>query len=67
MTPGSRETPTESKVKLLDQMRDVMRLKHLSYRTEEATLVGSNALFCFMTNVIPKIWEPQRSVPSCHI
>jgi hypothetical protein len=26
----------ESKTKLLDQMREVLRLKHLSYRTEEA-------------------------------
>ena len=26
----------ESKTKLLDQMRDVLRLKHLSLRTEEA-------------------------------
>jgi hypothetical protein len=26
----------ESKTKLLDQMRDVLRLKHLSLRTEKA-------------------------------
>jgi len=53
----------EAQPKLLDQIREVLRLKHLSFRTGEATSVGSNALFCFMRNAIPKTWEPPRSGP----
>jgi hypothetical protein len=33
---ASRATPGKPKKKLLDQVRDVMRLKHYSLRTERA-------------------------------
>jgi integron integrase len=38
MTPLVTEIRQNAKPKLLDQMRDVLRLKHMSYRTEEAYL-----------------------------
>ena len=38
MAHGTTGVLKESKTKLLDQMREVLRLKHLSYRTEEAYL-----------------------------
>jgi len=39
--------------KLLDQVRDVLRLKHYSIRTEEAYVTGSDTTSCPMTDVIP--------------
>jgi len=36
LTPSSLATPAPSSKKLLDQVRDVIRLKHYSIRTEQA-------------------------------
>ena len=54
MPPRAEGTPKESKVKLLDQMRDVMRLKHLSYRTEEAYLSWVKRFILFQDKRHPK-------------
>jgi hypothetical protein len=42
--------------KLIEQVRDVIRLKHYSYKTEKITLIGLNAIFSFIINAIPKQW-----------
>ena len=54
MPPRPGGTPTESKPKLLDQMREVMRLKHLSYRTEKAYLSWVKRFILFHDKRHPK-------------
>ena len=44
----------ESKTKLLDQMRDVLRLKHLSLRTEEAYISWVKRFILFHEKRHPK-------------
>ncbi len=41
----------ESNTKLLDQMRDVLRLKHLSLRTEEAYISWVKRFILFICRV----------------
>jgi hypothetical protein len=49
----------ESKIKLLDQMRAVLRLKHRRVPGQKKpTSTGSNALSCFMTSAIPRSLVP---------
>ena len=54
MSPRPEGIPTESKLKLLDQMREVMRLKHLSYRTEKAYLSWVKRFILFHDKRHPK-------------
>ena len=54
MAPRPGGIPTESKLKLLDQMREVMRLKHLSYRTEKAYLSWVKRFILFHHKRHPK-------------
>jgi hypothetical protein len=49
----------ESKIKLLDQMRLVLRLKHMSIRTEEAYVLWVRRFILFHHKRHPKA-PPQR-------
>jgi hypothetical protein len=37
--------------KLLDQVRDVIRLKHYSYRTEQSYVYSTQELFSYVFNI----------------
>ncbi len=54
MTLVTSEMLQEPKTKLLDQMREVLRLKHLSYRTEEAYLSWVRRFILFHDKRHPK-------------
>jgi integron integrase len=54
MTPSTPAQPFEPKSKLLDQMRDIMRLKHLSYRTEQAYISWTKRFIVFHGKRHPK-------------
>ena len=49
------------KKKLLDQVRDVIRLKHYSIRTEKAYVNWIRVIFCFITNATLQRWEAAKS------
>jgi len=51
----------ESQPRLLDQMRQVLRLKPLSLRTAVASIGWAKRFMLFHETRHPKIWEPQRS------
>lgn len=53
---------TQQPKKLLDQVRDAIRLKHHVYSTEKTTSIGSSALSSIATNVIRWNWVRRRSV-----
>jgi hypothetical protein len=44
----------ESKIRLLDQMRNVLRLKHMSFRTEEAYIHWIKRFILFHDKRHPK-------------
>ena len=44
------------KLRLLDQVSEVMRFKHYSIRTNEATGIGFGASSCFTENDIRGKW-----------
>jgi Phage integrase, N-terminal SAM-like domain len=50
--------------KLLDQMRDKLRLKHYAYKTEKSYLNWAKRYILFTTSVIPKKWAAPKSKPS---
>jgi integron integrase len=54
MTPFATDMHQDAKPKLLDQMRDVLRLKHMSYRTEEAYLNWVKRFILFHDKRHPK-------------
>lgn len=54
MMPFATETRQDTKPKLLDQIRDVLRLKHMSYRTEEAYLSWVKRFILFHDKRHPK-------------
>ena len=50
------------KKRLLDQVRDRLRLKNYAYRPEKSYLyIGSNNTSCFTINATRKKWQAQRS------
>jgi len=49
------------KPKLLDQVRDVIRCKHYSIRTEESYINWIKRYIFFLIKNIPRIWEKLRS------
>jgi hypothetical protein len=49
--------------KLLDQVRDAIRLKHYSIHTEETYSIGSNVSFSPTTSVIRANWARRKSKP----
>jgi hypothetical protein len=51
-TPATEGKP---KKKLLDQIRDVMRLKHYSLRTEQAYTDWIRRLISFQNKIIPRL------------
>ena len=53
---------TPPKPKLLDQVRQAIRTRHYSYRTEKAYVLGSNALSFSITNGIRRKWQRPRSL-----
>lgn len=48
------------KPKLLDQLRDRIRLKHYSRRTEDAYLDWTKRFYCTTTNGTRKGWASRR-------
>lgn len=59
--PNNSEINAPStKPKLLDQMRTTIRLRGMSYSTEQPTPIGRNDSSCFITNDIQKTWERKR-------
>ncbi len=46
--------------KLLEQVSNVIYLKHYSYKTEKVTLTGLNVRFCFIINAILERWEQKK-------
>ena len=44
-------------MKLLDQVRDVIREKYYSIRTEQLELIEWNTIYYSTENVTQKIWE----------
>jgi hypothetical protein len=52
--------PVEPKGKLLDHMRLVLRLKHMSYRTEEAYILWAKRFIFFHHKRHPKEMEAQE-------
>ena len=53
----------ESKPKLLDQMRQVLRLKHLSIRTEKAYVQWAKRFILFHHKRHPADMGAQKSAP----
>src|SRR2546423_4000074 len=56
--------PTMDKSKLLDRVRAVARMRHLSLRTEQATRIGSGASSSSTTNATLPRWVPSTSASS---
>jgi Phage integrase, N-terminal SAM-like domain len=54
------------KPKLLDQVRDAMRLRHMSYRTEEAYVNWIRRFISLIIGAIPKIWGQTKFGRFCH-
>jgi integron integrase len=54
MTQSAPNRPIEPKSKLLDHMREIMRLKHLSYRTEAAYISWAKRFIVFHDKRHPK-------------
>lgn len=54
MAPSAPDRPVEPKSKLLEQMREIMRLKHLSYRTEQAYISWTKRFIVFHDKRHPK-------------
>jgi Phage integrase, N-terminal SAM-like domain len=50
----------EPKTKLLDQMRLVLRLKHLSIRTEYAYITWTKRFIVFHEKRHPRTWERRK-------
>jgi hypothetical protein len=50
--------------KLLDRVRDAIRLKHYSIRTEQSYSTGSNAISFSTTSGTRTKWALPRSKPS---
>lgn len=50
--------------RLLDQIREGLRLRHYSLLTEQAS-IGPSGTSTFMASAILAIWEPRRWKPSC--
>jgi hypothetical protein len=46
--------------KLLDQLREAIRMRHYSVRTEEAYHDGGGVSFCSTTSVIRARWGRRR-------
>jgi hypothetical protein len=51
-TTGTTNTP-DRQPRLLEQVRDALRLRHYSLRTEQTYAIGSNDSCCFTANGIP--------------
>ncbi|TCJ12765.1 hypothetical protein EZJ19_11010 [Parasulfuritortus cantonensis] len=47
--------------RLLDQLRDRIRLKHYSLRTEQAYLQWVKRYILFTASAIPPTWERRKS------
>lgn len=47
-------------MKLLDQVRDVLRKRHYSIRTEQAYVDWIKRYIFFITNAIRRKWEHQK-------
>jgi hypothetical protein len=56
---GSREAP---KPRLLDRMREALRLRRYSRRTEEAYIPGPGGTSCSTVSVTPRHWALPRSL-----
>jgi len=56
------EPPSSGKPRLLDQVRNVIRLKHYSIRTEQSYL-GWICRYIFITSAIRARWVRSRSLP----
>jgi hypothetical protein len=52
--PLKQSASLPSPPKLLDRLRQVMRLKHYSYRTEQPMWIGSAALSSSTANATPR-------------
>ena len=50
--------------RLLDQVRQVMRLKHMSLRTEESYLYYIKGYILFHDKRHPQTWMPQKFAPT---
>jgi hypothetical protein len=53
--------PSSNKPKLLEQVREVIRRKHYSIRTEQAYCDWIKRFIPFTANAIPPKWPKQRS------
>ena len=56
-------SPAENKPKLLDQVRNVIRIKHYSIRTEQAYIDWIKRFIIYMANGILEKW-PKRKSPN---
>ena len=55
------------KLKLLDQVRQIIRIKHYSLRTEESYVNWIKRFIFFMIRNIPKKWEGHKNVETTMI
>ena len=56
----------QTKFKLLDQVRTVLRLKHMSFRTEEAYIGWIRRFILFHGKRHPTEMGADEFAPSCH-
>jgi hypothetical protein len=51
---------SSAKPKLLDQVRQAIRMRHYSYRTEKHMFIGLSGISSFITNAIHRKWARLR-------
>jgi hypothetical protein len=67
MPPMVASSRQPNKPKLLDQVRDVIRRKHYSIRTEQAYVDWIKRFIVYHTNVIRPKWQRRKSRDSLAI